>query len=390
MDSIKTENSLWITAYLTLIAVAVGTLLARTADQPFWPILGIYVLIGAEMAFQDRFTTIPGVFFYISLLTMTTSSLYFFNVEPGLYLVIFFVISAQAMMMLPRPWGAVWILVLAGISALTFTMKEGIQSALMLMLIYGGGYLFFGIFGRVMLDSRLATERSEKLYAELQTAHAQLQDSIQRMEELAVTKERNRLAREMHDSIGHRLTVSAVQLEGAQRLVSKNPEKAEDMIGTVREEVKNALSELRQTVTALRQPIEIDLPLNQSLERLASSFETVSGLDIQLALSTLPPLSDQYRHIIYRTVQEGLTNIQRHAKATIAWIYLTQSLDKISLIISDNGKGFPPDPISNGYGMRGITERVALVGGECKFEEHTSGGAQITIYLPLERETTDE
>lgn len=390
METKKTDFTLWITAYVTLIAVALGTLVARNPDQPFWPILGVYLLIGAEMAFQGRANSDKTAFLYIALTTLTTASLHFLHVQPGLFLVIFFVISAQAMMMLPRPWGGVWIVVLAGISTLTFITQEGVQSALLLMLIYGGGYLFFGIFGRALMDATLATERSEQLYEELQVTHAQLQESIQRVEELAVTQERNRLAREMHDSIGHRLTVSAVQLEGAQRLVSQEPEKATEMISTVRKQVREALTELRQTVTALRQPIEIDLPINQSLERLVNSFEAITELDIQLTLSGLPPLSDQYRHIIYRTVQEGLTNIQRHAGASYAWIYLTRSLNEICLIISDNGEGFPPDPADNGYGLRGITERVSLAGGRCEFEERAGGGAQITIHLPLEKEDLDE
>ena len=390
METKKSDSTLWITAYLTLAAVAVGTLIARTPDQKFWPILGIFVLIGVEMAFQDRAKTETGAFLYIIVTTLTTTSLYFLDVQPGLFLVIFFVISAQAMMILPRPWGSIWIIVLAAISTLSFIAQEGIQGALLLMLIYSSGYLFFGIFGRALMDSNIAKERSEQLYEELQITHAQLQESIQRVEELAVTQERNRLAREMHDSIGHRLTVSAVQLEGAQKLVSKEPDKAAEMIGTVRQQVREALAELRQTVTALRQPIEIDLPINQSLERLVNSFEAITDLDIQLTISEIPPLSDQYRHIIYRTVQEGLTNIERHANASLAWIYLTISLNEICLIISDNGKGFPADPADNGYGLRGITERVFLAGGRCDFEQRAGGGAQITIHLPLEMEDQDE
>lgn len=390
MENKNTDLTLWITAYVTLIAVALGTLIARSPDQPFWPILAIFILIAIEMAFFSRIQTDKNAFTYLIILTFTTFSLHFFNVEPGLFLVIFFVISAQAMMMLPRGWGYFWIVLLASLSTLAFVLQEGFQNALLLMLIYSGGYLFFGIFGRALTDANLATERSEQLYEELQSTHAQLQESIQRVEELAVTKERNRLAHEMHDSIGHRLTVSAVQLEGAQRLVLQEPDKAGAMIGTVREQVREALAELRQTVTALRQPIEIDLPISQSLERLVDSFETITDLDIQLTLSALPPLSDQYRHIIYRTVQEGLTNIQRHADASYAWIYLTKALDKVSLIVSDNGKGFPSDPTGNGYGLRGITERVALAGGSCHFDERSGGGAQITIHLPLEKENTNE
>lgn len=389
-ENMETDKStgvmLWLTAYITLGSLAVGTLVARQPGEPFWPVLGIFVLLGIEMAFQPHSGSIRKTLTYLTVITLTASSLYFFSVSPGLYLVFFFVISSQAMMMLPRLWGVAWIALLAVISTISFISQEGWQSALLLMLIYTGGYLFFGIFGKALQDATIANRRSQQLYEELQATHAQLQESIQRMEELAVTKERNRLAREMHDSIGHRLTVSAVQLEGAQRLSGADPEKTAEIIATVRQQVREALAELRQTVTALRQPIELDLPIEQALHRLVESFESITSLDIQLSIGELPPLPDQHRHILYRTVQEGLTNIQRHAEATFAWIYLSAKDHEISLIVSDNGKGFPPDPLDSGYGLRGIQERAAMAGGRCHFEARKGGGAQITLQLPLEKE----
>jgi signal transduction histidine kinase len=386
----STGAMLWLTAYATLASVAVGTLLNLPEGQSFWTIFAVFALIAVEMAFfqfaQNRNLT----WLYLLVITLTTASLYFFNIPPGLYLVIFFVISAQAMMSLEGLNGLGWIFLLAVISTLSFVRLEGMQEALMLMLVYGGGYLFFGIFGKALQDATYANERSQQLYDELQKTHAQLQQSVQQLEELAVTSERNRLAREMHDSIGHRLTVSAVQLEGAQRLIPQDPDKAAGIVGTVREQVREALAELRQTVTALRQPIEFDLPIGQALERLAASFETGTDLKVELTLADLPALYPQHRQVIYRTVQESLTNIQRHAGATRAWVHLHAAQEILSLTISDNGKGLPDSAPQQGYGLRGIQERAALLGGGSSFEARTGGGAQISVWLPIIRETANE
>lgn len=386
----STGAMLWLTAYATLASVAIGTLLNLQEGQSFWTILAVFLLIAVEMAFFQIAIDKGLTWLYLLVITLTTASLYFLNISPGLYLVIFFVISAQAMMSLEGLRGLGWVFLLAVISTLSFVSQEGMQEAVMLMLVYGGGYLFFGIFGKALQDATFANERSQQLYDELQATHAQLQQSVQQMEELAVTNERNRLAREMHDSIGHRLTVSAVQLEGAQRLIPQDPEKAAGIVGTVREQVREALAELRQTVTALRQPIEFDFPIGQALERLAASFENGTDLAVELTLSDLPMLSTQHRQVIYRTVQESLTNIQRHARATRAWIHLNAVHDDLSLTISDNGIGLPEGAAELGYGLRGIQERAALLGGGSSFEVRTGGGTQISIWLPIEREKTNE
>lgn len=379
----SSDLMLLVAAYLTLGSVAVGTLATLPPEMNFVGILAVFVLIAVELAFQGKMHQLGRNWLYLILITFTTTSLFFLGVSPGLFLVIFFIIAAQAMIILPSPWGVVWIVVLSVISSLTFIAGQGFQEGLLLVFVYGGGYLFFGIFGKSLMDARTEREKSERLYQELQVAHDQLRDYVQRVEELAATKERNRLAREMHDSLGHRLTVAAVQLEGAQRLIPQNPEKSAEMLGTVRGQVREALDELRQTVAALRQPIEVDLSLNTALERLALSFEETTGLEVNLQIGEINEISSRTRHAVYRIVQEGLTNIQRHAQAKTAWVQILVHGETLSLLISDDGIGFPEVDAATGFGLRGLVERVNLLGGECHFESRPGGGAQISVKLPF-------
>jgi signal transduction histidine kinase len=176
----------------------------------------------------------------------------------------------------------------------------------------------------------------------LQEAHRQLQDYAARVEQLAAAEERNRLAREMHDTLGHHLTVAAVQLEGAQRLIPSEPERAARMVATVRQQVAEALAELRRTVATLRAPLDADLPpLMLSLTRLAKNFEDATGLSVHLDLpEAAPELTDFQHTAVYRMVQEGLTNIQRHAHATQVWLSFTCKDGVVEVILSDDGLGF--------------------------------------------------
>lgn len=386
----SSDVMLLVAAYLTLGSVAVGTLVSLPPETNFIGILAVFVLIAVELAFQEKLHQMGRDWLYLVLITLSTTSLFLLGVSPGLFLVIFFIIAAQAMIILPSPWGVVWIGVLAVISSLTFIAGQGIQEGLLLVFVYGGGYLFFGIFGKSLMDARLEREKSEQLYQELQIAHDQLRDYVQRVEELAATKERNRLAREMHDSLGHRLTVAAVQLEGAQRLIPQNPEKSAEMVGTVRGQVREALDELRQTVATLRQPIEVDLSLNTALERLVMSFEETTGLEINLQVGEVTQISNRTRQAVYRIVQEGLTNIQRHAQAKNVWVQILVQEETLSLLISDDGIGFPEENHATGFGLRGLLERVNLLGGECYFESRPGGGAQISVKLPLQAEDAHE
>ncbi|NIV30719.1 MAG: sensor histidine kinase, partial [Anaerolineae bacterium] len=243
---------------------------------------------------------------------------------------------------------------------------------------------FFGVFAHAFVRADAARRESQQLLAELQEAHHQLQEYALHAEEMAVVQERNRLAREMHDTLGHRLTVAAVQLEGAQRLCSADPERAQDMVSTVREEIREALGELRGAVATLRAPIEADLQLRSSLRRLIAHFEEATGFVVHQVLpEEMPELPGTYRLAIYRAAQEALTNIQKHAEATQVWLMLSTQDDAVTLLVGDDGQGVSLSGEQSGFGLRGMRERAAQLGGELHLEPRRGGGTQVSLRLPL-------
>jgi signal transduction histidine kinase len=301
-----------------------------------------------------------------------------------MFTLLYFVLSPQAWLMLPTRLAIAWIAVfVVGVGAFCIG-RWGIPGGLVTTIVYAAGYSFLAVFVDALQRADAARRESQRLLDELREAHSTLQDYAVRVEELAVVEERSRLAREMHDTIGHRLTVASVQLEGAQRLIAHDPERAAQMVITVREQVREALAELRSTVAALRKPIEADLRLRSALQRLVDHFETATSLTVHwIWPDELPPLPDAYRLALFRAAQEALTNIQRHAGATQVWLVLTTHDDAVTLLISDDGKGVRLGAGQVGFGLRGLRERATQLGGEVHVEPRRGGGTQLSFRLPL-------
>lgn len=256
-------------------------------------------------------------------------------------------------------------------------------SALRDSIINGGILYFIATFAVTLLRADAAQNETQQVLDELQDAHRQLQTYAAQVEELAVAEERNRLSREVHDTLGHRLTVSIVQLEGAERLVARQPDRATEKIVTVRQQLDEGLGELRRTVAMLRAPSETDLALPKVLIQLAKEFEEATQLSIQVAVpDSLPRLSDGYRLALHRVAQEALTNIQRHAQAEHAFMSLQLSSTAITLQIQDDGIGISNDAEVKGFGLRGIHERAAQLGGDVQVTAVSPQGTTLIFRLP--------
>jgi signal transduction histidine kinase len=289
----------------------------------------------------------------------------------------FYILALEAMMVLPARPATSWIAGFYLLDSLSALWSRG-TTGIIAVLFYAAAFMLTAVFGYALRQAEIARRKSEELLEELRATQRQLQD-------MAVTEERNRMAREMHDSLGHRLTVSIVQLEGAQRLIPTDPERAARMVGTMRDEMKEALGELRRAVSALRAPIANDLPLDIALSNLSKTFQQNTGIPTHFSVSPgFPVLPETHRLALYRAAQEALTNIQRHAMARNAWLELTADGQKITLLMQDDGKGIDSHSINGtSSGLLGLRERAAQLGGELTLTERPGGGAQLIFTVPL-------
>lgn len=381
-----------LTGILTVAALATFDLNVGT---PGWTMrLAFYALILVAMITVEIMAHRHPISGHLALgaFSLLTLGLILNHANPTAVIVLFFVYSVYAQeIMASRPAYA-WTVAFGLITMVYFTLlQDSLLQGVMTGLTGLGGYLFIGSAARNRQLAEDAQAESLRLLQELQTAHDELTHYAREAEYLAAAEERNCLARELHDTLGHRLTVAAVQLEGAQRLIGRDAAKAGHMVEVVRGQVLEGLAELRQTVAALRTPLEADLRLAVALPRLTSQFAAATGLDIQVELSPaaaaqVDRLTRTARHTLFRATQEGLTNVQKHAKATAVHVRLEvveEDTPAIRLTLADNGRGPAGSLASQGFGVRGLQERAAHLGGRVEFTPGTTGGSRLTVTLPL-------
>ena len=356
--------------------------------QESGPQLGLMLLFAMVMLRMQGMHSPRQAHLYISLQTLIVSLAL---LQGTVFLLLFFILIAQAMVGLPTRAGLRWISLFAVITVIgNFVNDFDLVPDLINSVVNCAGFLFFGAFGNSLMRAETARAESQKLLAELQAAHSQLQSYAERVETLAVAEERNRLSREMHDTLGHRLTVSIVQLEGAGRLLERDPDRAGQMIQTVRNELKDGLAELRDTLAALRSPIVTGETLPQALFKLTADFENATHLVIHTDFpKEWPTLTEAQALTIYRMAQEALTNVQRHATASAVRMTVAFARGQASVHIEDDGIGFDPKRITPGIGLRGMRERAAQLHGQVEITSQPQQGVRLKLTLPLQEEKSN-
>jgi signal transduction histidine kinase len=233
----------------------------------------------------------------------------------------------------------------------------------------------------LLLVNALLTERQSQ--ESLKKANAQLRQSADEIERLAMAQERSRIAREIHDSLGHSLTALNLQLEGALKLAQRNPEQAQRFLTEAKRLGSVALNDVRESVATLRSDPLRGQSLQTALSTLVNHFQQSTGIKPEVNLQPTPTLPVNVSTVFYRIVQEGLTNIVKHAKATQVKLDLRCQAQTVSLTLEDNGQGFTPSQTSTGYGLQGIRERTAAIGGNFHLQSQPGQGCRLQVVLSL-------
>jgi signal transduction histidine kinase len=219
---------------------------------------------------------------------------------------------------------------------------------------------------------------------QLGTAHSQLQTYASKIEDLATVQERNRIARDIHDSLGHTLTALNVQLQTAVKLWPFNSSEAKSFLTQAQQLGKLAIQEVRQSIQTLRADTQETESLENSLESLVEEFRQGTGITIVTNIKININLSTELVKNLYRIVQEALTNIAKHAQASVVFIQLQTTPGKVTLFIDDNGEGFSVTSDIKGFGLQGMQERVAFLQGTFRVSSQPGTGCRIKVELPTE------
>jgi signal transduction histidine kinase len=241
--------------------------------------------------------------------------------------------------------------------------------------------LTIGIAYTIKALIRQRVER-DRLIRELQDAQEQLRRSAAREVEVAGLRERNRLAREMHDTLGHALVLIAVKIEAAQRLLAVDPDRAAAEWEETKALVRSTMSELRSSLAGLRLPVLDEQPLSEALRQLPSDLSR-ADVAVEVAIDgAADTLERPLQEALYRVAQEALTNVAKHARARHAWLTLALRDGGVTLEVRDDGVGLNGAARTGGFGLVGMRERVESLQGVLTLGPNSGGGTVLRATLP--------
>lgn len=288
---------------------------------------------------------------------------------------------------LPRPYQRLAIILAiptaAGILVLSYTYPFPFATLFGLFGIFTG-VRARRIRGEAYQMSQLHLQELNEAHEALKQAHAELQEATVHSIRYAALEERTRLAREIHDGLGHQLTGLIVQLEALKVMLVSDPARALASVSKLLDIARQAMSEVR---TAVREWASDEMGLGPvALRGLVSQVQARSGVDIHYVeegdISEWPMATSI---TLYRVLQESLTNVLRHANATAVTVEVKEDVDDIRLTISDNGLYTEAMPLSPGFGLKGMIERCRQLGGSCNFAGADPHGLRTKVVLPRNR-----
>ena len=280
---------------------------------------------------------------------------------------------------------AKWILVLNAIMlvayaiCLYFTVGQGLLITY-LPLMVGGQFLVVN-FVQMIINEESSRIEIEGLIKDLEATNEQLRLYASQIEELTLSRERNRMAREIHDGLGHYLTTIGMQIKAAQAIMRRNPEEAAELLRTAENLSTDALKDVRQSVSSLRDVSSNEEPLLSRIKRLLRPFENTGYKTVVNITGEETVLSPEVEVLLFRSLQEGLSNIGKHSNAKNIEVGITYHDDgSVSLIISDDGIG--EKKIDGGYGIQGIRERVEHLNGTVEISADKNKGFTLRVMVP--------
>ena len=280
------------------------------------------------------------------------------------------VLVSQSVLLLPLPAAA---LVAAAVPLFHIGMSWGDG------LRIGVGMLAAAAFTAIVTE---LLRREQRARAELADANTRLRGYAAQAEELATTQERNRVARDIHDGLGHHLTVVQMQVQAARAVLPSDPARADAVLAAAQQQATEALAEVRRSVATLRAP-RTRPPLGAALEILAADT-SAAGVPTELVVTGaprgLPPGTEES---LFRAAQEGLTNVRKHAAAGRAVLLLDYGDEgTVRLEVRDDGVGTAGPVRDAGFGLLGVRERASQLGGSVEVVSTPGSGTTVRVAVP--------
>jgi signal transduction histidine kinase len=328
--------------------------------------------------------------FILAAAALTLAAIWLSN-GAGFTIYLLFLLVGQATWALRMPASLLFIAAL--LAAFLLLVDEG-GDALDVLSGLAPGVFFTVVFTLMAVRYAEQTERAETLLRQLQQANSELEAARIHEKELAAAEERMRMARDIHDGLGHHLTVLNVQLQAAEKLLRREPARAGAALATSRTVAAAALDEVRQSVATLRRSPLDGRTLEEALAALVQEFGERAELHTQFTLTGTPvPLTPPAATTLYRAAQEGLTNARKHAAARHVRVALVYLATQARLIVHDDGTGRTNGTLRGGFGLSALRERAEQLGGTFAAGPRAEGGFTLELAVPTteqERSSQDK
>lgn len=405
VDNIAWPLPIRIAGYVTILS-ALASSLPDTLHQGAFTTaisLGLWALFStAAVLFVrgDDLTFAHRLKLFLAQVVAATALLYVsFSGGPEL---LFYMLAAEIQFLLPfrtAIYGTVGLYMMLVGNAILAAPASYHNQLVQFCLMAPAGFIFVAAFTRSAVTELIQRRRSTLLLEELHEAHTRLQEYADRVEELAVARERNRMAREIHDTLGHYLTVINIQIETAQKLSSRDPERSQTALRTAKELATECLNEVRRSVSALRPAALEDVSLSDALTQLVDEMRRSTDAVMHLETRGEGALQPAIEVIAYRVIQEALTNVRKHSAARNVWVRMEWNRERLTASVLDDGRGAEPMPDVTGflmnardgglggghggsYGLRGMQERLARVGGRLDIHTEPGAGFRVELHVP--------
>jgi len=315
----------------------------------------------------DAFQRNPNLYFGVQafiltlVLSLGSSSTDAFNF-------LFVLLAIHTAHVLPGKNTAIWIIIYYMIVCsvvLSIRGADGIYA----VLFYGVTYILCGFFGAVLQQAEKGRDENQRLVDELQATQ-------QKLRELAVVDERNRLARDLHDSVKQQVFAISMQLSAARTALSES-DKAYSSVTEAERLAQQAGAELTSLINALRPPALERKSLPEAVHEYVDEWSHQNKISMETNIDSSISLDQQSEQALFRVLQEALANVARHSKADKVTVELSSDKNTVTLSIADNGIGFDAKQIAKGIGLDSMQERLIAVNGKVEIVSERSKGTRV-------------
>ena len=281
---------------------------------------------------------------------------------------LFYILTVHATVVFATRVAAFWTSLYFVIASATVLLNRGVVG-LYAVFFYLVTFVICAIFGHTIQQTELTSEHNQRLVEELR-------ETQQKLQELAVVDERNRLARELHDSVKQQVFAISMQLSAARTTLSES-DKAFPAIVEAERLAQQAGAELTTLINALRPPGLESRTLPTAIQEYAKEWSRQSKIETEVHLDATISLAPQVEQALFRVLQEGLSNVARHSQADWAGVTLRNNNSHIELLIEDNGIGYDVEKITKGVGLDSMRERIEAVNGILEVSSRSPQGTYV-------------